>query len=160
MKKYLLAVTLLVTLFSPLARAQRGFYLGSDIGQTTTSGYGNSSDFGFFAGGGFSRHFAVQLGYHSLMGYEMTLLDASVVGRWRLAKRLHLLASLGLAYWTESPTGLYKASGTDPAYGLGLSYRFARDWSLRGSYQVVQNSSGHLGTNLDTLGIGVVYHFP
>jgi hypothetical protein len=70
----------------------------------------------------FDQSIGIEGGYESLMGYEMTLLSVSALGRYRVADHIHLLGLLGMSYWTESPTGKYKASGVDPLLGLGLSY--------------------------------------
>lgn len=159
MKKCIGAFVLAAVLAAPLAHAGSGFYAGANLGRTTTSGYGNSSDFGFSGGYRFNRYLNVEAGYQSLMGYEMTLWSVSALGRYPLTRHVHLLARLGMAYWTESPVSTYKATGTDPLIGVGISYRFTHHMSLRGEYQVLSNRSGNLGTNLDTLMIGITYHF-
>lgn len=86
------------------------------------------------------------------------MLSVSALGRYQLSNRIHLLGRLGLAHWTESPTGRHNASGESPLLGVGLSYDWTREVSLRTEYQFVTNTGG-LGTNLDTLSIGIDYHF-
>ena len=100
----------------------------------------------------------VEGGYESLMGYEMTLLSVSALGRYRISDHIHLLGLLGMSYWTESPTGKYKASGIDPLLGLGLSYRLTKAVSIRAEYQFVPHFNG-LGTNLNTFLLGVNFRF-
>lgn len=146
-------------LAAPLAHAAAGWTAGANIAGTSAAGYGNSSDFGLTAGYRFNSHIGLELGYESLMGYEMTVLSASAVGRYKIADRLHLLGRLGVAYWTESPTGAYKASGEDPLLGVGLSYAINRAMSIRTEYQFIPNSSGKLGVNLNTLMLGIHYKF-
>ena len=158
MKKFMMAMLLTATVAAPVAYASPGFEFGANIARTTTSGYGNSSDFGLTAGYNFNQSLGVEGGYESLMGYEMTLLSVSALGRCRIADHIHLLGLLGVSYWTESPTGKYKASGIDPLLGVGLSYHLTRAISIRGEYQLVPHFNG-LGTNLNTFLIGVNYRF-
>ena len=158
MKKFVMAMILTATAAAPVAYANPGFEFGANIARTTTSAYGNSSDFGLTAGYRFDRSLGVESGYESLMGYEMTLLSMSALGRYRISDRIHLLGLLGMSYWTESPSGKYKASGIDPLLGAGLSYRLTRTISIRGEYQFVPHFNG-LGTNLNTFLIGVNVRF-
>ncbi|MHB1516383.1 MAG: outer membrane beta-barrel protein [Acidiferrobacteraceae bacterium] len=60
-------------LAAPLAHADTGFYAGANWGGTTTSGYGNSWDFGFLGGYRFNRYLHAEGGYESMMGYEIML---------------------------------------------------------------------------------------
>ncbi len=143
---------------APLANAGTGFNLAANIAKTTTSGYGNSSDFGFTAGYDLNPSLGLEVGYESLMGYEMTMWSVSGLGRYHLTNHLSLLGRLGLAHWTESPTGRHNATGTDPLLGLGLSYALTPAMSIRTEYQFVPNSGG-LGTSLDTLLLGINYRF-
>jgi len=158
MKKFMMAMLLTAVVVAPAAYASPGFDFGANIARTTTSGYGNSSDFGLTAGYNFNQSIGVEGGYESLMGYEMTLLSVSALGRYRISDHIHLLGLLGMSYWTESPTGKYKASGIDPLLGLGLSYSLTRAVSIRAEYQFVPHFNG-LGTNLNTFLIGVNYRF-
>ena len=159
MKKIYASLALATMLVAPLAHANPGFTLGANVAGTSASGYGKSSDFGFSAGYRFNPNVGLEVGYESLMGYEMTLLSASVLGRYRIADHLHLLGRLGVAHWTESPTGAHNATGTDPLIGVGLSYAITRAMSVRTEYQFVSNTSGKLGANLDTLMLGINYAF-
>ncbi len=147
-----------VIVAAPTAYASTGFNLAANIAKTTTSGYGNSSDFGFTAGYDFNPSLGLEVGYESLMGYEMTMWSVSGLGRYHLTDHLSLLGRLGLAHWTESPTGRHNATGTSPLLGLGLSYALTPAMSIRTEYQFVPNS-GALGTNLDTLLVGLNYRF-
>jgi opacity protein-like surface antigen len=158
-KKLLMAAFFLVSvLAAPLANANTGFNLAANIAKTTTSGYGNSSDFGFTAGYDLNPSLGLEVGYESLMGYEMTMWSVSGLGRYHLTNHLSLLGRLGLAHWTESPTGRHNATGTNPLLGLGLSYALTPAMSIRTEYQFVPNSGG-LGTSLDTLLLGINWHF-
>ncbi|SCC94523.1 exported hypothetical protein [Thiomonas sp. X19] len=157
-KLVMMAISVATILAAPLANASTGFNFGANIAKTTTSGYGNSSDFGFTAGYDLNQSLGLEAGYESLMGYEMTMWSVSGLGRYQLTNHIHLLGRLGLAHWTESPTGRHNASGTDPLLGLGLSYSLTPAMSIRTEYQFVPNSGG-LGTSLDTLLIGVNYRF-
>ncbi|MHB8414961.1 MAG: outer membrane beta-barrel protein [Acidiferrobacteraceae bacterium] len=159
MNKFLSMFVIAAVLATPLAHAGTNFYAGANWGRTTTSGYGNSWDFGFSGGYRFNRYLDAEGGYESMMGYEIMLWSASVLGRYPLTRHVHLLARLGMAYWTESPVGTYGATGTDPLVGIGMSYRVMHHISLRGEYQVLSNSSGSLGTSLDTLMIGAIFRF-
>ena len=145
--------------FAGAAHAAAGFTVGLNIAGSHAAGYGRSSNFGMDAGYDFDSHYGVDLSYESLMGYEMTVLGASATGRYALSRRWHLLGRLGVAYWTESPTGAYSASGEDPLLGIGLSYAIDRALSLRGEYQVIPNATGKLGVNLDSVVLGLQYHF-
>ncbi|WP_168708807.1 outer membrane beta-barrel protein, partial [Metallibacterium scheffleri] len=74
MRKFMMVMLLTAVAAAPAAYASPGFDFGANIARTTTSGYGNSSDFGLTAGYDFNRSMGVEGGYESLMGYEMTLL--------------------------------------------------------------------------------------
>ncbi|MHB1283476.1 MAG: outer membrane beta-barrel protein [Metallibacterium scheffleri] len=158
MRKFMMVMFLSAVAAAPAAYASPGFDFGANIARTTTSGYRNSSDFGLTAGYDFNRSMGVEGGYESLMGYEMTLLSVSALDRYRISDHIHLLGLLGMSYWTESPTGKYKASGIDPLLGLGLSYRLTKAVSIRAEYQFVPHFNG-LGTNLNTFLLGVNFRF-
>ena len=158
-KLFLITAALFASILAaPWANASTGFNFGANIAKTSTSSYGSSSDFGLTAGYDWSQELGLEVGYASLPSYEMTLLSVSALGRYQLSSHIHLLGRLGLAHWAESPTGRPNANGESPLLGLGLSYDWTRALSLRAEYQLIPNTSG-LGTSLDTLSLGVNYHF-
>jgi len=91
-KGLLMAALFLVSVIvAPLANTSAGFNLAANIAKTTTSGYGNSSDFGLTAGYDLTPSLGLEVGYKSLMGYEMTMWSVSGLGRYHLTNHLSLL---------------------------------------------------------------------
>lgn len=158
-KRIIFLVAVMASSFACVAHAAPRWTLGANIAGSHAAGYGKSSNFGLDAGYDFTPDLGIDISYESLMGYEMTVLGASALGRYPIADRWALLGRLGVAYWTESPTGSYNASGEDPLLGIGLSYAIDRAFSVRAEYQVIPNLTGNLGVNLDTFMLGLQYHF-
>ncbi len=140
------------------AHAGAGFTAGGDVAVTNASGHGGSYDFGLDTGYRFDCGLGLRLSYASLTHYEMTIVSGSATMHHAIADRWQLIGQLGVAYWTESPTG-YDGSGEAPLLGIGLSYALAPSSSLRLQYQLVPGAGSRLGANLDTVMLGLQHRF-
>ncbi len=158
-KKLLSALFMAASCFCEVAHASPVWTLGANLASSHANGYGKSANFGLDIGYDMNPRWSTDLSYESLMGYEMTVIGASVVRRQALGDVWQVFGRLGVAYWTESPTGAYNASGEDPLLGIGLSYAIDRSLSVQAEYQVIPNLTGNLGVNLDTALLGLQYHF-
>lgn len=161
-KKILIAIpcALLLTLVAPaLAYARRPISIGLKMGESTTSGFGNSKDFGFYGSYRFNKLFSIEAGFESLTGYETTFYSLAARGSYPIIQRLSVFGKLGIARWKESPTGASGSSSTSPLWALGLSWRVDPEWSIGGEYQMLVNTNGQLGADISSMLAGVTFNF-
>lgn len=161
-KKTLIAIpsALLLTLVAPpLAYARRPLSISVKVGESTTSGFGNSKDFGLYGAYQFTRNFSLEAGFESLTGYETTYYSLAAKGSYPIAHRLSVFGKLGIARWKESPTGASGSSSTSPLWAMGLSWRINPEFSISGEYQMLVNTNGQLGANINSLLAGMTFNF-
>lgn len=161
-KRTLIAVpgALLLTLAAaPLACARRPLSISVKVGESFASGYSNSNDFGFYGAYRFDRNFSLEAGFESLTGYETTYYSLAAKGSYPVTRRLSLFGKLGIARWKESPTGASGSSSTSPLWAVGLSWRISPAFSIGGEYQMLVNTNGQLGANINSLLAGMTFHF-
>lgn len=161
-KKALTALpgVLLLTLIVPrLAYARLPLSISLKVGKSTASGFGSSKDFGLYGAYRFNRNFSLEAGFESLTGYETTFYSLAARGSYPITSRLSVFGKLGLARWKESPTGASASSSTSPLWALGLGWRINTEFSIEGEYQILANTNGQLGANIDSLLVGTTFSF-
>lgn len=161
-KRTLIAIpsALLLSLIAPpLAYARLPLSISVKVGESTASGFGNSKDFGFYGAYLFNRNFSLEAGFESLTGYETTFYSVAARGSYPIARRLSVFGKLGLARWKESPTGASGSSSTSPLWALGLGWRISPEFSIGGEYQMLVNTNGQLGANINSLLVGMTFNF-
>ena len=161
-KKALTAIPgmLLFTLLCPrLAYARLPVSVSVKVGESTASGFGSSKDFGLYGAYRFNRNFSLEAGFESLTGYETTFYSLAARGSYPIVSRLSVFGKLGLARWKESPTGASGSSSISPLWALGLGWRISPEFSLEGEYQILANTNGQLGANIDSFLVGAAFRF-
>ena len=177
--KRAIALTALVAAaagISPLAVAQdSGWYIGAMAGQSNfkdcTAPNCDDSDtaLGIFGGYQFHKNFAAELGYTDLgkasaPGFadaEASGFELVGVGSFPLTERFSLYGKLGFFRW-DVDSGGQSDSGTDLTYALGVQWNFTKRLGFRAQYQVykdVGDSATTGSTDVDVLGVGVVFKF-
>lgn len=134
--------------------AIEGFY--ADLGEATVSGDAGDT----FIYGGILYQFLVNNGK---LAYEGTVLGANALLSLPVSDSFSLFGKLGMALWevdvTASGSGISSSSasddGTDFFYGVGASYRFNQDWSVRGEYDMYNFDDG----DVDMLSVNIVKWF-
>jgi len=135
-----------------------GLYLGASIGQASISVDDvdfdeDDSGFKIFGGYSFNRHFALELAYvdsgtPTLSGggasveVSASALVLSAVGRIPVNDSIAFFGKLGLASHDSEITARYGAlsfsgeeSGSDIAYGVGMSAALGQNFELRFEYE-------------------------
>ena len=144
------------------------------------SGTVDGKDTGFKLYGGYrvNRHFALEAGYVDLgeVGYRGTFtglpvtngqietsgLNLSAVGIVPIGQSFSLFGKVGLFLWESEATDLTggapfrsTADDTDVSFGLGASFDFGRNFSLRGEWERFEVA----GSDSDLLSVGFAYRF-
>jgi len=177
--KRAIALTALVAAaagISPLAVAQdSGWYIGAIAGQSNfkdcTAPNCDDSDtaIGVFGGYQFHKNFGAEVGYTDLgetsaPGFAsagVTGFELVGVGRFPISERFSLYGKLGFFRWDVDSAG-QSDSGSDLTYALGVQWNFTKRLGFRAQYQVykdVGDSATTGSTDVDVLGVGVVFKF-
>jgi OmpA-OmpF porin, OOP family len=172
MKKAVLAAALAAALASPLAMANdKGVYVGASVGSSKYDGLPNvdSATGGkLLLGYSFNSNIAVEAGYLTFgsAGFrsgivsgtiEVDGFNASLVMRAPMNDQLSLHGKVG--YFdgkAKASAGNFGASdrGSDPSYGLGLTYMFNKNAGARLEWDRVGS-----GDAIDLVSAGVVFKF-
>lgn len=134
-----------------------GFY--ANLGEATLSG--NAGD--TFIIDGALLQFLVN---NASLSAEGTALGVSALVGGNVSDSFSIFGKLGLAKWdldlTASGTGVGTSStsedGTDIFFGLVASYRFNKDWSIRGDFDKYK-FGGDVDTDVDMLSVNIVKWF-
>lgn len=144
------------------------------------SGTVDGKDTGFKLYGGYqlNRNFALEAGYVDLgeVSYSGTFdgepvtngqietsgLNLSAVGILPVGQSFSLFGKVGLFIWESEANDLTggapfrsTADDTDVSFGLGASFDFGRNFSLRGEWERFDLS----GSDVDLLSVGFAYRF-
>ena len=153
------ALILSIALFVGAPAAQAGIYFGASVGQAEVKEEDNGFSFSSndtaykgFVGWSFFKFFGVEASYVDFgtqedtptpgtdLSVDVNAADAFVVGQLPLGKHFELFAKYG-AIWWDSKTeiagipGSESDSGSDPAYGAGVKFRFAHFFGIRAEYE-------------------------
>jgi predicted porin len=188
-----------VLLLGSGAVAAEGWFVGAGLGKTDLKDYYcydcpditsiDDTDTGFYFNGGyrFSENFAlageyVDLGTTKAGGpdvddkLEATGFGLVAVGILPLSSRFELFGKLGLFRWSqdvnyesEGWSGSGDFSGTDPSFGLGVTYYFdeQKNLAVQGEWRRFKDIGESIEENpdlghqndIDMFSIGISYHF-
>jgi OOP family OmpA-OmpF porin len=151
-KKIALATTLAIVAAS--ASATTPYYAGVDLGQTKIDGFdGHKTSFGGFAGYNFNQNFAIEAGYRELgkfSGLKFDQVALSAVGTLPVGNGFSLLGRLGynrISVKGSSPV-VHANDANGALVGVGASYTFAPEMSVRAEFQRPSSDSNNLSVGL------------
>lgn len=175
MKKILSSLFILLANLSTVIAADG--YLGAGLGQSEVRQalFGEYGDgFKIFGGARYNQNLAAEIAYQdfgnpseNLFGveteYEAWAVALWLKGIWPATSKIDLLGKAGLAYWEVDktttvfgfPPSTTSASGTDFAWGVGVSFNYWDKLSIQLEYE-------DINADIDTItlwSISAVYQF-
>jgi len=170
MKKNIAALFLFAAFATSASAADQGFYVGANVGQSSTDTYNLSTKtgtaFSVLAGYQFMKYVAAEIQYNDFgsptasggPSIKINGYSAAAVGILPLNDQWSLMAKLGYASTKlGSPVDKTKS---DVTYGIGGQYNIDRNWGVRANYDaysVENNASQKATTSVYT--VGFVYKF-
>lgn len=172
MKRIIAAFLLCVALAAPAFAADEGFYLGANVGQSSTDKYPLSTKTGtaFEVLGGykFMKYLAAEIQYNHLgsptieggPSFNLTGYSAAAVGIYPFNEQWSIFARLG--YASTKLGSPIDNSKSDVTWGIGAQFNIDRAWGVRVNYdqykvETPAPASEKATTSVPT--IGVVYKF-
>lgn len=173
MKKKNIAALILCTAFATSAfAADQGFYVGANVGQSSTDTFTLSTKtgtaFSVLAGYQFIKYVAAEIQYNDFGSptatggsFKINGYSAAAVGILPFNDQWSLMAKLGYASTKMgSPVDVTKS---DVTYGIGGQFNIDRNWGVRANYDQYKvgggaNTSNQTATT-SVFTIGVAYKF-
>ena len=177
MRRFVLALAIVCFAVS---HASAGVYFGASGGksryETTISGFqfrGDATAWKLYAGFTMFKFFGLEAVYADFgstddtvngvrLDSEATAWEAFAVGTIPLGP-VQIFGKAGMARWNADGTvsdGVLTADassdGTDPAWGVGIAWKFAPLLSVRGEFERI-NASGDTKIDMATIGLGVQF---
>ncbi len=171
MKKKNIAALILCTAFATSAfAADQGFYVGANVGQSSTDTFALSTktgtSFSVLAGYQFMKYVAAEVQYNDFgsptdvggTSVKINGYSAAAVGILPINDQWSLMAKLGYA-GTKLGSPVDKTK-SDVTYGIGGQYNIDRNWGVRANYDMykVENNAAVSATT-SVFTIGVAYKF-
>jgi OOP family OmpA-OmpF porin len=145
--------------------ADSGWYIGGNVGKADVDVTGDD-DMSFKILGGYqiNRNFAAEVGYTdfgktSSGGTEVkaNAWEAVAVGILPIGDKFGIFGKAGF-FWGEAKGGGTTDDSVELTYGVGVSYDFTKQFSIRGEWQKYTDV-GNGATDIDVMSVGVVYRF-
>lgn len=173
MKKYVAALSLLTAILSaPAMAAGEGFYVGFDLGQSSTDTLPLSTKTGtawsILAGYRFTKYVAAEVQYNDLgkptvtggPSFKISGYSAAVLGMLPINEQWEVMAKLGYASTKlDTPFGNTKS---DFMYGIGAQYNVSANWSgrlLYDQYTVETPAPASLKGTTSVIAVSAIYRF-
>lgn len=148
------------------AKPESHWYIGGNIGQADIK-EANDDDMSYKILGGYqiNKHFAAEVAYSNFgkvsqggTDFKSTAWEAVGVGILPLGDgRFGVFGKAGF-FWGEAKGGGTTDDSVEFTYGVGVSFDFTPQLSVRGEWQKYTDV-GNGASDVDVLSVGVVYRF-